>query len=181
MEDYSRARHEAAGYEFVNSPHISKSNLFETSGHLDWFADGMFPPMELDGGTEYYLKPMNCPFHILIYKSRMRSYRELPLRMFEFGTVYRYEKSGVVHGLTRVRGLTQDDAHIFCTREQAIPEVDGRARVRARRCSRDYGLDDFYLELSTKPPGKAVGTDEEWEEATEALRARSARQPASSS
>src|SRR6478735_4038219 len=113
MEDYSRERHEAAGYEFVYSPHITKSNLFETSGHLDWFADGMYPPMELDGGTEYYLKPMNCPFHILIYRSRTRSYRELPLRLFEFGTVYRYEKSGVVHGLTRVRGTTQDDAHIF--------------------------------------------------------------------
>jgi len=123
MEDYSRRRHEEAGYEFVNSPHISKAELFEISGHLDWFADGMYPPMELDGGTEYYLKPMNCPFHILIYRSRMRSYRELPLRLFEFGTVYRYEKSGVVHGLTRVRGMTQDDAHIFCTREQVVPEL----------------------------------------------------------
>jgi len=170
MEDYSRARHEAAGYVFVNSPHISKSNLFETSGHLEWFADGMFPPMELDGGTEYYLKPMNCPFHILIYKSRMRSYRELPLRMFEFGTVYRYEKSGVVHGLTRVRGLTQDDAHIFCTREQAVPEVTAALEF-VLGLLRDYGLDDFYLELSTKPSGKAVGTDEEWAEATDALRA----------
>jgi threonyl-tRNA synthetase len=170
MEDYSRQRHAEAGYEFVNSPHITKSNLFETSGHLDWFADGMFPPMELDGGTEYYLKPMNCPFHILIYKSRMRSYRELPLRMFEFGTVYRYEKSGVVHGLTRVRGMTQDDAHIFCTREQAVPEIT-RALEFVLDLLRDYGLDDFYLELSTKPPGKAVGTDEEWHEATDALRA----------
>jgi threonyl-tRNA synthetase len=169
MEDYSRARHEAAGYEFVNSPHISKANLFETSGHLEWFADGMFPPMELDGGTEYYLKPMNCPFHILIYRSRMRSYRELPLRLFEFGTVYRYEKSGVVHGLTRVRGLTQDDAHIFCTREQAGSEVAGALEF-VLGLLRDYGLDDFYLELSTKPEGKAVGTDEEWEEATRALR-----------
>jgi threonyl-tRNA synthetase len=170
MEDHSRARHEAAGYEFVNSPHISKANLFETSGHLDWFADGMFPPMELDGGTEYYLKPMNCPFHILIYKNRMRSYRELPLRMFELGTVYRYEKSGVVHGLTRVRGLTQDDAHIFCTREQAIPEVTAALEF-VLGLLRDFGLDDFYLELSTKPPGKAVGSDAEWEQATEALRA----------
>ncbi|MET0420345.1 MAG: threonine--tRNA ligase, partial [Acidimicrobiia bacterium] len=169
MEDRSRTRHEEAGYVFVNSPHISKSNLFETSGHLDFFADGMFPPMELDGGTQYYLKPMNCPFHILIYKSRMRSYRDLPLRMFEFGTVYRYEKSGVVHGLTRVRGLTQDDAHIFCTREQAVPEVNA-ALDFVLGLLRDYGLDDFYLELSTKPPGKAVGTDEEWEEATDALR-----------
>jgi threonyl-tRNA synthetase len=169
MEDYSRRRHEAAGYEFVNSPHISKANLFETSGHLEWFADGMFPPMELDGGTEYYLKPMNCPFHILIYRSRMRSYRELPLRLFEFGTVYRYEKSGVVHGLTRVRGLTQDDAHIFCTREQAGSEV-AAALDFVLGLLRDYGLDDFYLELSTKPEGKAVGTDEEWDEATNALR-----------
>jgi threonyl-tRNA synthetase len=169
MEDYSRRRHEEAGYEFVNSPHITKSNLFEISGHLDWFADAMYPPMELDGGTEYYLKPMNCPFHILIYRSRMRSYRELPLRLFEFGTVYRYEKSGVVHGLTRVRGMTQDDAHVFCTREQIVPELK-RALEFVISVLRDYGLDDFYLELSTKPPGKAVGTDEEWEEATEALR-----------
>jgi threonyl-tRNA synthetase len=169
MEDYSRRRHEEAGYEFVNSPHITKSHLFEISGHLDWFADGMYPPMELDGGTDYYLKPMNCPFHILIYSSRMRSYRELPLRLFEFGTVYRYEKSGVVHGLTRVRGMTQDDAHIFCTREQIVPELK-RALEFVISVLRDYGLDDFYLELSTKPPGKAVGTDAEWEEATDALR-----------
>ena len=168
MEDHSRRRHEAAGYDFVNSPHISKANLFETSGHLEWFADGMFPPMELDGGTEYYLKPMNCPFHILIYRNRMRSYRELPLRFFEFGTVYRYEKSGVVHGLTRVRGLTQDDAHIFCTREQAGSEVAGALEF-VLGLLRDYGLDDFYLELSTKPEAKAVGTDEEWDEATRAL------------
>src|SRR4051812_42735985 len=169
MEDYSRRRHEEAGYEFVNSPHITKSHLFEISGHLDWFADGMYPPMELDGGTDYYLKPMNCPFHILIYRSRMRSYRELPLRLFEFGTVYRYEKSGVVHGLTRVRGMTQDDAHIFCTREQIVPELQ-RALEFVISVLRDYGLDDFYLELSTKPEGKAVGSDEEWEEATDALR-----------
>ena len=169
MEDYSRRRHEEAGYEFVNSPHITKAALFEESGHLDWFAEGMFPPMELDGGAEYYLKPMNCPFHILIYRSRMRSYRELPLRLFEFGTVYRYEKSGVVHGLTRVRGMTQDDAHIFCTREQVVAELR-RAVEFVLGVLRDYGLDDFYLELSTKPPGKAVGTDEEWDEATAALR-----------
>ncbi len=127
MEDYSRRRHEAAGYSFVNTPHISKAGLFETSGHLDWFADGMFPPMLVDEdkgeGTPYYLKPMNCPFHILIYKSRIRSYRELPVRFFEFGTVYRYERSGVVHGLTRVRGMTQDDAHIFCTRDQMVEEL----------------------------------------------------------
>ncbi|MFM7069766.1 MAG: threonine--tRNA ligase [Actinomycetes bacterium] len=174
MEDYSRRRHEEAGYEFVYSPHITKSNLFETSGHLDWFADGMFPPMQLDHdhggqGTDYYLKPMNCPFHILIFRSRQRSYRELPLRMFEFGTVYRYEKSGVVHGLTRVRGLTQDDAHIFTTKEQMGEEL-GSILTFVFDLLRDYGLDDFYLELSTKPEGKAVGTDEEWEEATETLR-----------
>ena len=176
MEDYSRERHEAAGYQFVNTPHITKANLFETSGHLDWFADGMFPPMTLDegggDGTKYYLKPMNCPFHILIYSSRLRSYRELPLRYFEFGTVYRYERSGVVHGLTRVRGLTQDDAHIFCTKEQMTSELRSLL-VFVLDLLRDYGLDDFYLELSTKPEGKAVGSDAEWDEATEALRARS--------
>ncbi len=169
MEDYSRDRHEAAGYEFVYSPHITKANLFETSGHLDWFAEGMYPPMELDGGTEYYLKPMNCPFHILIFKSRTRSYRELPLRMFEFGTVYRYEKSGVVHGLTRARGFAQDDAHIFCAPDQVKTELASLLEF-VLDLLRDYGLDDFYLELSTKPEGKAAGTDEEWAEATEALR-----------
>jgi threonyl-tRNA synthetase len=170
MEDYSRQRHQQSGYEFVYSPHISKSDLFETSGHLTWFADGMYPPMELDGGTEYYLKPMNCPFHMLIYRSRTRSYRELPLRFFEFGSVYRYEKSGVVHGLTRVRGMTQDDAHIFTTREQMVEEL-GSLLDFVLGLLRDYGLTDFYLELSTKPEEKAVGADEEWEEATEALRA----------
>jgi threonyl-tRNA synthetase len=169
MEDHSRERHEAAGYEFVYSPHITKADLFNVSGHLDWFAEGMYPPMELDGGTDYYLRPMNCPFHILIFRSRQRSYRELPLRMFEFGAVYRYEKSGVVHGLTRVRGMTQDDAHIFCTREQMAGELDSILTF-VLDLLRDYGLDDFYLELSTKPPGKAVGSDEEWEEATETLR-----------
>ena len=169
MEDYSRVRHEEAGYEFVYSPHITKENLFQISGHLDWFADGMYPPMELDGGTKYYLKPMNCPFHILIFKSRQKSYRELPLRLFEFGTVYRYEKSGVVHGLTRVRGLTQDDAHIFCSKEQMAGELHSLLTF-VLDLLRDYGLDDFYLELSTKPEGKAVGTDEEWAEATQALR-----------
>ena len=169
MEDYSRARHEQAGYEFVYSPHITKSNLFEKSGHLDWYADGMYPPMELDGGTDYYLKPMNCPFHILIFGSGQRSYRELPLRLFEFGTVYRYEKSGVVQGLTRARGFAQDDAHIFCTREQAPAEL-ARALDFVLDLLRDYGLDDFYVELSTKPETKAVGTDEEWEEAIEVLR-----------
>jgi threonyl-tRNA synthetase len=169
MEDYSRQRHEEAGYQFVYSPHISKSNLFETSGHLDWFADGMFPPMELDDGPQYYLKPMNCPFHCLIYRSRMRSYRELPLRLFEFGGVYRYEKSGVIHGLTRVRGMTQDDAHIFTTKENMGDELDSLLTFVLDLLA-DYGLDDFYLELSTKPPGKAIGSDEDWEEATEALR-----------
>ena len=169
MEDYSRARHEAAGYDFVFTPHITKSELFETSGHLDWFAEGMFPPMELDEGHQYYLKPMNCPFHILIYKSRQRSYRELPIRMFEFGSVYRYEKSGVVHGLTRVRGMTQDDAHIFVTRAEMKDELRNLLDFVLDLLS-DYGLTDFYLELSTKPPGKAVGTDEEWAEATDALR-----------
>ncbi len=174
MEDYSRKRHEEAGYEFVNSPHITKSTLFETSGHLDWFADGMFPPMHFDDeggehGQDYYLKPMNCPFHILIFKSRLRSYRELPLRMFEFGTVYRYEKSGVVHGLTRVRGMTQDDAHIFTTKENMAEELASLLDFVLGLLA-DYGLNEFYLEISTKPPGKAVGSDEEWEEATEALR-----------
>jgi len=169
MEDYSRKRHEAAGYEFVNTPHITKSSLFEVSGHLDWYAEGMYPPMELDGGTDYYLKPMNCPFHILIYRNRTRSYRDLPLRFFEFGTVYRYEKSGVVHGLTRGRGFTQDDAHIFCARDQVVPELTAALEF-VLSVLRDYGLDDFYLELSTKPAEKAVGTDEEWDEATEALR-----------
>ena len=174
MEEYSRQRHVAAGYEFVNTPHITKAELFETSGHLDWFADGMYPPMELDGGQQYYLKPMNCPFHILIFKSRQRSYRELPLRMFEFGTVYRYEKSGVVHGLTRVRGMTQDDAHIFCTREQMADELHSTLTF-VLDLLRDFGLDDFYLELSTKPPGKAVGSDEDWEVATETLRSTAER------
>ena len=169
MEEYSRQRHVEAGYDFVNSPHITKSALFEESGHLDWFADGMYPPIELDGGTQYYLKPMNCPFHILVYRSHQRSYRELPMRLFEFGSVYRYEKSGVLQGLTRVRGMTQDDAHIFCTREQMDAELV-RTLHFVLDLLRDYGLNDFYLELSTKPPGKAVGSDEEWEVATEALR-----------
>ena len=180
MEDYSRRRHEESGYEFVYSPHITKAHLFETSGHLDWYADGMYPPMHLDatvdaGGTvvkpgqDYYLKPMNCPFHNLIFRSRGRSYRELPLRLFEFGTVYRYEKSGVVHGLTRVRGMTQDDAHIYCTREQMRDELASLLTF-VLDLLKDYGLDDFYLELSTKDPEKSVGTDEAWEEATETLR-----------
>ncbi len=169
MEEYSYQRHRAAGYEFVTTPHITKADLFETSGHLEWFAEGMFPPMELDGGQTYYLKPMNCPFHVLIFKSHQRSYRELPLRLFEFGTVYRYEKSGVVHGLTRVRGMTQDDAHIFCTREQMGDELHTTLSF-VLSLLRDFGLDEFYLELSTRPEGKAVGTLEEWDEATESLR-----------
>jgi threonyl-tRNA synthetase len=170
MEDYSRRRHEEAGYEFVNTPHITKSELFEISGHLGWFRESMFPPMEMEG-AEYYLKPMNCPMHILIYKARGRSYRELPLRLFEFGTVYRYEKSGVVHGLTRVRGLTMDDAHIFCARDQVGPELR-RLLAFVLDLLRDYGLDDFYLELSTRDDAKEkfVGSDEDWEHATRELR-----------
>jgi threonyl-tRNA synthetase len=169
MEEYSRRRHEEAGYKFVNSPHISKSELFEVSGHLGWFKEDMFPPMQMEG-AEYYLKPMSCPFHILIYRSRGRSYRELPLRLFEFGTVYRYEKSGVVHGLTRVRGLTQDDSHIFCTREQVGAELK-RLLTFVLDLLRDYGLSDFYLELSTRDEAKEkfVGSDEDWAHATELL------------
>jgi threonyl-tRNA synthetase len=169
MEDYSRQRHAEGGYSFVNTPHITKEDLFRVSGHLEWFAEAMFPPMELDEGTKYYLKPMNCPMHILIYRSRMRSYRELPLRLFEFGTVYRYEKSGVVHGLTRVRGLTMDDAHIFCSREQMMDELISLLDFTLGML-RDFGLTDFYLELSTRPEDKAVGTIEEWDDATRALR-----------
>lgn len=179
MEDYSRRRHEESGYDFVYTPHITKSNLFEQSGHLSWYADGMFPPMQIDevrndkgeitrAGVEYYLKPMNCPFHILIYRSRGRSYRDLPLRMFEFGSVYRYEKSGVVHGLTRVRGMTQDDAHIFTTREKLREELTS-VLAFVLDLLRDYGLDDFYLELSTKDPEKYVGDDVIWDEATSTL------------
>jgi threonyl-tRNA synthetase len=181
MEDYSRKRHEEAGYEFVYSPHITKSNLFETSGHLAWYSEGMFPAMKLDEeldenltvrkpGQDYYLKPMNCPFHILIYKSQARSYRDLPLRMFEFGTVYRYEKSGVVHGLTRVRGMTQDDAHLFVTLEDMESELTSVLKF-VLDLLRDYGLTDFYLELSTRDPDneKFVGSDALWEKATATL------------
>lgn len=181
MEDYSRTQHEAAGYEFVYSPHITKSNLFETSGHLAWYAEGMFPPMKLDEevdadgavrrvGQDYYLKPMNCPFHILIYKSQARSYRDLPLRMFEFGSVYRYEKSGVIHGLTRVRGMTQDDAHLFVTQENMESELTSVLNF-VLNLLRDYGLTDFYLELSTRDPQneKFVGDDAIWEAATATL------------
>lgn len=169
MEAYSRRRHEEAGYEFVNTPHITKAHLFETSGHLPYYADTMFPPMELEG-AQYYLKAMNCPMHNLIFRARGRSYRELPLRLFEFGTVYRYEKSGVVHGLTRVRGLTMDDSHIYCTREQMPGELrDLLAFVLD--LLKDYGLEDFYLELSTRGESeKFIGSDEEWAEATEILR-----------
>ncbi|MFE5739611.1 threonine--tRNA ligase [Streptomyces celluloflavus] len=169
MEDYSRRRHEESGYEFVYTPHATKGKLFEKSGHLDWYADGMYPPMQLDEGTDYYLKPMNCPMHNLIFDARGRSYRELPLRLFEFGTVYRYEKSGVVHGLTRARGFTQDDAHIYCTKEQMADELDSTLTF-VLDLLRDYGLNDFYLELSTKDPEKFVGEDDAWEEATETLR-----------
>ncbi|MEU7921615.1 threonine--tRNA ligase [Micromonospora zamorensis] len=173
MEHYSRQRHEAAGYEFVNTPHITKAQLFQTSGHLPYYADTMFPPMQLEG-ADYYLKAMNCPMHNLIFRSRGRSYRELPLRMFEFGTVYRYEKSGVVHGLTRVRGLTQDDSHIYCTREQMAGELSALLSF-VLDLLRDYGLDDFYLELSTRDDSpKFIGAEEDWEEATEALRTAAA-------
>ena len=164
MEEYSRQRHEVSGYDFVYSPHITKADLFETSGHLTWFAEGMYPPMELDEGQRYYLKPMNCPFHMTIFNARQRSYRELPLRFFEFGSVYRYEKSGVVQGLTRVRGMTQDDAHIFCTRDQMLDELT-RTLNFVLDLLRDFGLNDFYLELSTRPPGKAIGSDEDWADA----------------
>lgn len=179
LEEYSRRKHIDAGYEFVNTPHITKAQLFHTSGHLDWYADGMFPPMHLDAeydadgavrkpGQDYYLKPMNCPMHTLIFASRGRSYRELPLRLFEFGTVYRYEKSGVVHGLTRARGFTMDDSHIYCTREQLHDELASLLRFVLELLG-DYGLQDFYLELSTKDPEKFVGSDDMWEQATNAL------------
>ncbi len=180
MENYSRQRHEQAGYEFVYSPHITKADLFQTSGHLDWYREGMYPAMHLDAelnadgsirkpGQDYYLKPMNCPFHCLIFRSRGRSYRELPLRLFEFGSVYRYEKSGVVHGLTRVRGMTQDDAHIYATTDQLHSELTTLLTFVLELLS-DYGLDDFYLEISTKNPDKYVGDDQVWEAATDTLR-----------
>ncbi|MBZ8177909.1 threonine--tRNA ligase [Corynebacterium sp. 3HC-13] len=179
MEQHSRRRHEAAGYNFVYSPHITKGELFKQSGHLDFYAEGMFPPMQLDGEyddeghctkqpQDYYVKPMNCPMHNLIYSSRGRSYRELPLRFFEFGTVYRYEKSGVVHGLTRARGFTQDDAHIYCTEEQLEQELTEVLEFVLSLLS-DYGLDDFYLELSTRDEGKSVGSDEIWKMSTDIL------------
>lgn len=180
MEDYARRRHVEAGYSFVNTPHITKAKLFETSKHLEWYADGMYPPMHLDeevdadgtvrrAGQDYYLKPMNCPMHNLVYASRGRSYRELPMRLFEFGTVYRYEKSGVVHGMTRARGFTQDDSHIYCTREQMRDELASLLTF-VLNLLRDYGLEEFYLELSTRDPDKSVGDDASWAEATETLR-----------
>jgi threonyl-tRNA synthetase len=169
MENYSRLAHERAGYSFVNTPHISKANLFQTSGHLPYYAETMFPPMEMEG-AQYYLKAMNCPMHNLIFRSRGRSYRELPLRLFEFGSVYRYEKSGVVHGLTRVRGMTQDDAHIYCTKEQMPGELRSLLTF-VLDLLRDFGLTDFYLELSTRDDSpKFIGDDAQWAEATEALR-----------
>ncbi len=168
MEDYSRRRHIESGYEFVYTPHITKAHLFEVSGHLDWYADGMYPPMKLDNDIDYYLKPMNCPMHNLIFRSRGRSYRELPLRLFEFGTVYRHEKSGVVHGMTRARGFTQDDAHIYCTRDQMRGELSSLLTF-VLELLRDYGLDDFYLEISSKNEEKYVGDDASWEEATRTL------------
>jgi threonyl-tRNA synthetase len=180
MEEYARRKHIEAGYSFVNSPHITKAKLFEISGHLDWYADGMYPPMHLDeerdadgnvrrAGQDYYLKPMNCPMHNLIFAARGRSYRELPLRLFEFGTVYRYEKSGVVHGMTRARGFTQDDAHIYCTREQMKDELTSLL-VFVLDLLKDYGMQDFYLELSSRNPDKSIGDEDAWEEATEVLR-----------
>jgi len=186
MEDYSRKRHEEEEYEFVYSPHLTKAALFEKSGHLDWYSEGMYPPMIMDeelhadgtikrAGQQYYMKPMNCPFHNLIFQARQRSYRELPLRLFEFGTVYRYEKSGVLHGITRARGFTQDDAHIYCTKEQMAGELDSLLTF-VLNLLRDYGLADFYLELSTRNPEKSVGEDSDWNEATEALRAAAMKQ-----
>ncbi|CAB4339266.1 MAG: threonine--tRNA ligase [Actinobacteria bacterium] len=186
MEDYSRRRHEEEDYQFVYSPHLTKAALFETSGHLQWYADGMYPPMVMDeefhadgtikkAGQKYYMKPMNCPFHNLIYKSSPKSYRDLPLRLFEFGTVYRYEKSGVVHGITRARGFTQDDAHIYCTKDQMAAELDSLLTF-VLNLLRDYGLEDFYLELSTRNPEKSVGEDADWQAATEALRQAAIKQ-----
>ncbi len=167
MEDYARRRHEEAGYQYVNTPHLTKEQLFQTSGHLGFYAESMFPPMELDG-ARYYMKPMNCPMHVLIFQSRGRSYRELPLRLFEFGTVYRYEKSGVVHGLTRARGFTQDDSHIFCTPEQLAPELASLLNFVVGLL-RDFGLTEFEAELSTRPE-KYVGEPAEWDAAEAALK-----------
>jgi threonyl-tRNA synthetase len=186
MEDYSRKRHEEEDYQFVYSPHLTKAALFETSGHLQWYAEGMYPPMVMDeelhadgtlkkAGQKYYMKPMNCPFHNLIFQSTPKSYRDLPLRLFEFGTVYRYEKSGVVHGITRARGFTQDDAHIYCTKEQMADELHSLLTF-VLNLLRDYGLEDFYLELSTRNAEKSVGSDADWEAATNALRQAAEKQ-----
>ena len=186
MEDYSRKRHEEEGYQFVYSPHLTKAALFEKSGHLQWYADGMYPPMIMDeehhsdgtikrAGQQYYMKPMNCPFHNLIYQSSAKSYRDLPLRLFEFGTVYRYEKSGVVHGITRARGFTQDDAHIYCSKEQMVDELDSLLTF-VLNLLRDYGLTDFYLELSTRNPEKSIGQESDWQDATAALASAAAKQ-----
>jgi threonyl-tRNA synthetase len=169
MEDYSRTRHEHGGYEFVYTPHLANGKLFETSGHLQWYADGMYPPMEMDNGT-YYMKPMNCPMHCLIFRSRQRSYRELPLRLFELGNVYRYERAGTLHGLMRIRGFTQDDSHIYCTKEQMAVEVAGLLDF-VLSVLRAFGFDDFTFNLSTKDPEKYIGSDEIWDDATDALRA----------
>jgi threonyl-tRNA synthetase len=168
MEDYSRERHQNGGYQFVYTPHLANSHLFETSGHLDFYKDGMYPPMEMDNGT-YYPKPMNCPMHCLIYRDRQRSYRELPLRLFELGTVYRYERAGTLHGLLRIRGFTQDDSHIFCTQEQLADEI-GSLLGFVLSVLRRFGFDDFTYKLSTRNPGKSIGTDEMWDKATSALR-----------
>ena len=186
MEDYSRKRHEEEGYEFVYSPHLTKAALFEKSGHLQWYAEGMYPPMIMDeehhsdgtikrAGQQYYMKPMNCPFHNLIYQSSAKSYRDLPLRLFEFGTVYRYEKSGVVHGITRARGFTQVDAHIYCSKEQMVDELDSLLTF-VLNLLRDYGLSDFYLELSTRNPEKSIGQESDWQDATAALASAAAKQ-----
>jgi threonyl-tRNA synthetase len=169
MEDYSRQRHQDGGYQFVYTPHLADANLFHTSGHLDFYADGMYPPMEMDNGT-YYMKPMNCPMHCLVFDSRQRSYRELPLRLFELGNVYRYERAGTLHGLMRIRGFTQDDSHIFCTEEQLAEEIASLLDF-VMSVLRRFGFEDFTANLSTKDPQKYVGTDDMWSKATDALAA----------
>lgn len=168
MEDYSRDRHQSGGYQFVFTPHLANANLFQTSGHLDFYRDGMYPPMEMDNGT-YYLKPMNCPMHCLIYRGRLRSYRELPLRLFELGTVYRYERAGTLHGLLRIRGFTQDDSHIFCTEDQMADEITSLLDF-VLSVLRRFGFEDFEFNLSTRDLHKSVGSDDIWEKATAALR-----------
>jgi threonyl-tRNA synthetase len=167
MEDFSRAEHEQAGYELVFTPHVAKSGLWETSGHLDYYAENMYPPMEVEGAA-YYPRPMNCPFHMLIYRSHTRSYRELPMKLFELGTVYRYERSGVLHGLLRIRGFTQDDSHIFCERSQIVA-VLGELLAFVLHVLRTFGFESFEAEISTRPEGKSVGAEADWKHATEAL------------